>query len=188
MSRIVPINQWGPYAWYFFHVLSFTFPTDPTDIESKTLFYIKFYNVINDLLPCDMCQKHYTKIRKIMPINKKTIKNRSNLVLWVLKVHNYVNLLTGKRSYNYSKLKKLYIVNNQMKINHKFLCKFMHYIINHPPNRKIPERRKKLQRMMEYLIEIFPCQVCRQLIQEFYPKLQDDLPKLLVTLIKNSKH
>ena len=41
IHKITP-QQWGPVAWYFFHIISFTFPTEEDEINKKNIFIQNF--------------------------------------------------------------------------------------------------------------------------------------------------
>jgi hypothetical protein len=183
MNKNITPKIWGPVAWYFFHIISFTFPQEDDEINKKKHLYIEFYNIISNLLPCITCQNHYKKILIAKPL---IINNRDDLINWVLDVHNIVNLITGKKKYNLNRLLNLYIVNNRININHKLLIKFLYYIIissNNQHNKKI-----YLDKLFKNLMEIFPCGLCKEKIKNLYPYYKNKISKLnelLIILLKN---
>jgi len=190
IHKITP-QQWGPVAWYFFHIISFTFPTEEDEINKKKYFYTEFYNIISNLLPCLTCQNHYKHILKAKPVNTNTVSNRDDLIKWVLNTHNVVNIITGKKKYDLERLLSLYIVNNQININHKLLIKFLFYIIVTPsPHRNINYKNIFLDKLFKNLMETFPCSYCRKKIKELYPMYSNkisSLKKLLIILLKDHK-
>lgn len=189
MNKKISPKQWGPVAWYFFHIISFTFPLEEEEINKKKHFYIEFYNIISNLLPCITCQNHYKHILKAKPVNINTITKRDDLIKWVLNTHNVVNIITGKQKYNLDRLLSLYIINNQININHKLLIKFLYYIVITPsPN---INKSVYLDKLFKILMEIFPCAYCRKKIKELYPSYKNKiskLNKLLIIVLKNHKN
>lgn len=187
-KKITP-QQWGPVAWYFFHIISFTFPTEEDEINKKKHFYIDFYNIISYLLPCLTCQNHYKHILRAKPVNIDTITKRDDLIKWVLNTHNVVNIITGKQKYDLDRLLELYIINNQININHKLLIKFLYYIVITPsPHRNINYKNIFLDKLFKILMEIFPCDYCRKRLKQLYPKYSNKISKLnelLIILLKD---
>jgi len=199
MKKNFSPKNWGPYGWYFFHIISFTYSIDDSiddikinnnikEINKKNKkYYIDFFKVISNLLPCHICQSHYKKILKLNPISEDIIQNREDLIKWVLKTHNLVNIIIGKKKYKISRLKQLYITKNQLNVNHKLLYKFLYYIIHSPIN-KNKYGRKNIEKLFQILIEIFPCFACRNNIKIILPKYSEknNYNELLVKLLKGN--
>lgn len=198
---VVSTNKWGPVGWYFFHILSFTYPNNTNHIDEikdkdndiKTQnnikkFYLDFFKIIKNVLPCLTCQFHYKKILKINSITEEKIKNRDDLIEWVLTTHNLVNMIIGKKKYSLERLNQLYITNNQLNINHKLLFRFLYYLVNAPIN-KTKQGKKNISKLFKILIEIFPCSICRQNIKTCLPNYNYnyDYNKILLNIIKH-KH
>lgn len=198
---IVSTKKWGPVGWYFFHILSFTYPNNTNHIDEikdkdddiKTQnnikkFYLDFFKIIKNVLPCLTCQFHYKKILKINSITEEKIKNRDDLIEWVLTTHNLVNMIIGKKKYSFERLNQLYITNNQLNINHKLLFRFLYYLVNAPIN-KTKQGKKNISKLFKILIEIFPCSICRQNIKICLPNYNYnyDYNKVLLNIIKH-KH
>ena len=191
MNKKISPKQWGPVAWYFFHIISFTFPQEEDEINKKKHLYIEFYNIILNLLPCLTCQNHYKKILIAKPIDTNNINNRDDLIKWVLDVHNIVNIITGKKKYDLERLLKIYIINNRININHKLLIKFLYYIIVSPsPHIQQNHKAIYLDKLFKNLMEIFPCGMCREKIKKLYPHYSNKISKLnelLIILLKSHK-
>ena len=84
---------WGPHLWYILHIISFEYPLNPTEYDKRI--YHDFYTSLKDVIPCEMCRKHYrTHINKY-PLTPH-LDTRDTLVKWVIQVHNFVNASLGK--------------------------------------------------------------------------------------------
>lgn len=87
---------WGPHFWETLHCASAGYPLEPTDLDKKN--YKEFYIAIGNVLPCRYCRESY---KDFITINKDTLINdvifesRDNLMLWVYKLHERVNLKLG---------------------------------------------------------------------------------------------
>ena len=120
---------WGPHLWYILHTISFSYPDNPTNYHKNA--YRDFYTNIKDVLPCEQCQKHYTKHIQEYPITPH-LDNRATLVKWVIQIHNFANLSIGKPAYTpeevlyiYSQLKPVspFIKVDERKIREKQIYK-----------------------------------------------------------------
>ena len=192
---------WGPFGWYFFHIISFTYSIDDIidnkenienidnkeNIKTNKKYYVDFFKVISNLLPCMTCQFHYKKILNFNPISEDKIQDREDLIKWVLKTHNFVNIIIGRKKYTLTRLKELYITNNQLNVNHKLLYKFLYYIIHSPIN-KNKNGRRNIGKLFNILIEIFPCFACRDNIKILLPfySQKNNYNGLLVKLLKGN--
>jgi len=204
MKKNFSPKTWGPFSWYFFHIISFTYSIDDIidnkenidnkknidnkeNIKTNKKYYIDFFKVISNLLPCMTCQYHYKKILKINPISDNKIQDREDLIKWVLKTHNLVNIIIGKKKYTLKRLKQLYITNNQLNVNHKLLYKFLYYIIHSPIN-KNSNGQRNIEKLFKILIKIFPCFACRDNIKILLPKYSEknNYNGLLIKLLKGN--
>ena len=84
---------WGPQLWYVLHIISMSYPKEPTEYIKRA--YHDFYSNLKDVLPCEICRKHYSKFIMEYPITPH-LDTRENLVKWVIQIHNFVNLELGK--------------------------------------------------------------------------------------------
>jgi hypothetical protein len=111
---------WGPYIWYFMHIVSFNYPNSfyKNNIKKNNKLYQSFYNHIYEIIPCSKCQEHYKNQMEKFPIKYYIEKNQlSQLIVFY---HNNVNKLNNKKIYSYNQAKKLYIdKNNNLKINNE---------------------------------------------------------------------
>jgi len=86
-------SQWGPQFWYMLHIITMTYPTEPTEYIKRA--YHDFFRNIKDVLPCSICQKHYSKFITEYPITPH-LDSRENIVKWLIQIHNFVNLELNK--------------------------------------------------------------------------------------------
>jgi hypothetical protein len=84
---------WGPHLWFMLHVISFEYPENPTEYDKRI--YHDFYTSLKDVIPCEMCKKHYREHIHKYPLTPH-LDTRDNLVKWVIQVHNFVNTSLGK--------------------------------------------------------------------------------------------
>ena len=98
---------WGPPLWYFLHTISFNYPTNPT-VEDQKNYYNFFFN-LRYILPCKHCRENLDKNYKDTQFSLKVFKNRKTLSKWVYNLHNYVNVMLGKKIYSsYDSIKESY--------------------------------------------------------------------------------
>lgn len=84
---------WGPHAWFFLHSIAFSYPWEPSKVEQAHA--IAFFKSLKSLLPCIICQLHYTDHLKESEL-KDAVTSRRKLVEWVHRLHNKVNQSLGK--------------------------------------------------------------------------------------------
>lgn len=88
---------WGPYYWYFFHALTFTYEKDKKEI------YKNFFYNIKNILPCPVCRLHYSKyIEKYKPDDY--LNSKKEMIDWLYRFHNRVNKGLRKKQFNYKNL------------------------------------------------------------------------------------
>jgi hypothetical protein len=102
---------WGPHLWFILHLISFEYPENPTEFDKRI--YHDFYTSLKDVLPCDMCKKHYRDHITKYPLTPH-LDTRDALIKWVIQVHNFINISLGKPIYTvpqvmetYSKIKPI---------------------------------------------------------------------------------
>jgi hypothetical protein len=105
-------NIWGPSFWYILHTISFHYPEKPSEYQKRV--FHDFFNSLKDVLPCDKCKKHYVKYVTEYPISPHLDK-KTNLIKWLIDVHNFVNLSLNKNTMTYEEVGKLY--NNMKPVN-----------------------------------------------------------------------
>ena len=96
---------WGPQLWYILHIISFEYPIKPTEYDKRI--YHDFYTSLKDVIPCEICRKHYqTHIHKY-PLTPH-LDTRDTLVKWVIQVHNFVNASLGKPIFTIEQVMDIY--------------------------------------------------------------------------------
>lgn len=92
-------NKWGPYYWFVFHNFAANYPTEPSNIEKEVA-----HNLLRSipfLLPCSECATDsFTYIRDKLQNtdfqNDQYVKNKSNLIMFMVEFHNHVNRKINK--------------------------------------------------------------------------------------------
>jgi hypothetical protein len=97
-------EKWGPPMWKFLHVVTFTYPKNPSLITKKK--YFSFIKDFKNVIPCQTCREGYVKA--IKDFNIEILKNPETFSRWMVKVHNRVNKKLGKEFFPYSKALKMY--------------------------------------------------------------------------------
>lgn len=86
-------NVWGPSFWFVLHTVSFNYPEHPNYVIKRT--HHDFYRIIQHILPCKACRKHYKELFNAYPI-EPFLTSRQSLMSWVVMIHNQVNKRIGK--------------------------------------------------------------------------------------------
>lgn len=89
-------KRWGRDGWRFIHYVALTYPTKPTDDDRKN--YIKFFESLQDVLPCGICAAHFREHMKQYPIK---MGSNTELFNWTVDIHNVVNKQNGKKILTY---------------------------------------------------------------------------------------
>lgn len=96
---------WGPHQWFMMHVISFTYPEEPSSYDKRA--FHDYYSSLKDVLPCEKCKKHYNTYFQQHPIGPHLDK-RMDLIRWVIDIHNYVNTNLDKPTYTVEEVLKMY--------------------------------------------------------------------------------
>lgn len=96
---------WGPYIWTSIHLIALEYPENPTHIDK--LNYKTFYAALGGVLPCSGCSKNYTRHFLELPIDD-FLDSPKSLFIWTIKLHNIVNIETGKAIWNEESAYKYY--------------------------------------------------------------------------------
>ena len=91
-------NIWGSHMWFSLHTISFMYPIHPKDTEKEQ--YKLFFESLQHVIPCSVCKRNYIRHFQEHPI-EKALKNRRELVKWVIDMHNMVNGEIGKKPLSY---------------------------------------------------------------------------------------
>lgn len=86
---------WGPKFWPMLHYVTLAYPNDPSDDDKNDMrnFFITFQNVI----PCEKCRKHFKNHLEIFPLDANTLSSKTQLMTWLVNMHNAVNAMLGKK-------------------------------------------------------------------------------------------
>jgi len=89
---------WGPHAWNMLHGLPFLFPT---------LFYgeraRQFLELCADLIPCGVCEGHFKKFLKDVPVQGAWATDAAQQAAWLNQAHNAVNRRNKKPEWSLSR-------------------------------------------------------------------------------------
>lgn len=103
MDNLNP-NIWGKHGWKFMHYVTLSYPQLPTITDKKNM--VDFFFSVGKILPCESCRINFGDHQKDDPLTSTVLKNKTNLVIWLMNIHNKVNKLHGKPQYT---LEQLYI-------------------------------------------------------------------------------
>ena len=88
---------WGPNAWFFLESIAMGYSTDPTYEEKKAA--ENFFLSLEYMIPCEKCRNNYKKHLKLYPLNEDVLSSRDNLFMWIVDIHNSVDV-NKKKSYD----------------------------------------------------------------------------------------
>jgi hypothetical protein len=92
-------DKWGPPAWKTIHVFAMAYPTNPNLTDKQN--YKKFFYSLGNVIPCSICREHYLNHLENIPITDDVLSSRLKLLYWTIDLHNAVNKLNGKPTYDY---------------------------------------------------------------------------------------
>lgn len=87
-------SVFGPPLWHTLHLMSFNYPTHPT--EEQKAHYFQYMKALEHVLPCVYCRNNYKKNLKAAGFSLKVMKNRNTFSRFVYKLHNCVNKMLKK--------------------------------------------------------------------------------------------
>ena len=87
------MKNWGPYYWGTLHIACLTAP--PVLTEEHKIAFVQLVESFTKVLPCPMCQEHFSRILQAYPI-QDAFKSNVDLFIWSVDVHNEVNKIIGK--------------------------------------------------------------------------------------------
>jgi hypothetical protein len=126
MYNINP-EVWGEHGWAFLHYITFAYPDKPTKNEKESMKQLLLS--LQYTLPCRKCRVHYQNNLKYLPLTEKILSNRKNLIMWLLALHNKVNLQLGKKQISYNNLLQRYLNKNNNKNKYLNIIKMLFVII-----------------------------------------------------------
>lgn len=105
---------WGPHAWIFLHSITLEYPDYPTGEDKRNM--SNFMNSLKYVLPCEKCRINFENHLEQYPLTNDILSSKSNLIKWLIDIHNSVNKMNNKRVLSYEEslkgLLKLYDCNN----------------------------------------------------------------------------
>lgn len=104
---------WGPHGWKFLHYVTLNYPIIPSNDDKKN--YKEFFNLLQFVLPCSVCSKHFKENLKVLPLSDTVMESRENLIKWCIDMHNIVNKSKNKPELSYDQAIPL--------INTNIMCK-----------------------------------------------------------------
>lgn len=97
----IPAPCFGPPAWTFLHMLSFSYPdiiniNNPKDLKLKndTFYFLVYFGL---MLPCDICRDHYKEHLLNTDVYNQ-LNSKSEFIQWVYNLHDRVNKTLNKTS------------------------------------------------------------------------------------------
>lgn len=86
---------WGPNMWWILHLISTTYPHNPTPEEKQT--YYNFVHNFGAVLPCIVCRDNFRNNLQQMQFSPAHLMNRTTFTKFIFDLHNLVNIETGKK-------------------------------------------------------------------------------------------
>ncbi len=90
---------WGPYGWLFIQSSILSYPNNPNNNEKEN--FKQFIESLRVILPCLKCRDHMSDYIKKNPLDENILKNRENLIKWILEAQNNVNKINNKKTITY---------------------------------------------------------------------------------------
>ncbi len=152
---------WGPDAWRFLHCVADNCPD--TMSNNKQLQHHRFFNVLQDILPCIFCRRSLTKFYDEIPINVSSGKCTR---YWFYRIHNRVNNKLRKQGvlsyknppasdvYEYYQTYKQKCIDQNIFPGWDFLYTVC---LNYPEKTTINDpKRRAYKRFFTYLADVMP--------------------------------
>ena len=108
-------SLWGPHFWQAMHYISVAYPQEPT-IEDKENLKL-FINSLKNIIPCEKCRLHFSQHFNKNPLTDIILSSRINVINWFRNIHNYVNVMTGKKTWTYDDVINKYETNQSNNSN-----------------------------------------------------------------------
>jgi len=111
---------WGPAFWFVIHTLTFNYPENPSYLEKRN--HYDFFRILQYMLPCETCRKHYTAYFQENPIEIH-LESRLSFIQWAINLHNSVNRRKGSREYSFADVQKEYDTTYTSQNADNYFCK-----------------------------------------------------------------
>lgn len=108
MGRLSGLRSWGPAGWTFLHVMSWTYPEEPSAQDREDMFI--FLHAFAKVLPCTRCRRHWSKLlSKALPSSSSPrLSSRTSLAGFLVDAHNDVNGELGKPVVTHDEARRLF--------------------------------------------------------------------------------
>lgn len=108
MGKRSGLRSWGPAGWTFLHVVSWTYPENPTNQEREEMYV--FLHAFSKVLPCKRCRRHWTEslVKAVASSESPHLSSRAALTRFIVDAHNDVNRRLGKRVLSYDEARRLF--------------------------------------------------------------------------------
>jgi len=102
-------SKWGPHAWAFLHMLTFSYPEIPHPEVRRE--FQAFFAALRTVLPCAKCRRHFAeKFDQTMnEMGDDPFASRDSLTRWLIDIHNDVNASQGKPKLLRDQARRLYL-------------------------------------------------------------------------------
>ena len=104
-------EEWGPLFWKLLHGFAEKAGT-ARNVEEEMREWKRLLTLLTDVLPCDICKKHYKEVLLLSPIEGILKMDRATastfLRTWLWTLHNVINVGNGKAELPFADLATLY--------------------------------------------------------------------------------
>jgi len=186
-------KYWANRNWYWFHIITFTIPDEFDSNPNKLIkkYYYDLFALMINLIPCNKCLNNFKKYIISHPIN---LNSKKDIIQWFIDAHNDVNKSLNKPIIDTKEVYNIYfdlntdlnlekeetnnLDNNQdneknekyklKPFNHLFLNQYIKYHLDRAfyGHSSI----KMVIIMIDKLIKIYPCNICRKILIEYNNK------------------
>lgn len=91
---------WGPTAWMYLHLLSLSYPDDPSKEQRENIKQFLVY--FGKTLPCEKCSNHFKENIRNYNLDK-VLNSKNNFIDFVWKLHNKVNKNLNREKFPFNK-------------------------------------------------------------------------------------
>ncbi|AYV78956.1 MAG: putative FAD-linked sulfhydryl oxidase [Edafosvirus sp.] len=109
MINIDP-KLWGYHTWNFMHYITLSYSENPTEEEMNDI--KNFFLLIPKVLPCEKCRKNFILNLQKYPLTPQILQSKHQLILWLINMHNEVNIELGKPLITYDDVISMIPLNN----------------------------------------------------------------------------
>lgn len=88
----------GRHSWFLIHSIAAKFPEYPTEADRVAI--TGFITALGQLYPCKLCRKHLQQQLRDPELGPVAMDSRTDLTMWICKLHNIVNKDIGKPLFN----------------------------------------------------------------------------------------